>query len=145
MLRVSGTLQKSTDVMKLVNDTLKLPEMQKTMFEMSKGAVGSRRACTHSGGTQRTKHCRHAKQGGVCVCELQADRSTRCYVANCANFWYVGLPTLLTQRYCCCQKCLWPRIASSLLFILSEMCWPVAILMLPLLAWLLLLLLFRDG
>eukprot|EP00878_Enallax_costatus_P002622 GHUV01002806.1.p1 GENE.GHUV01002806.1~~GHUV01002806.1.p1 ORF type:complete len:219 (+),score=48.88 GHUV01002806.1:310-966(+) len=36
MLRVSGTLQKSTDVMKLVNDTLKLPEMQKTMMEMSK-------------------------------------------------------------------------------------------------------------
>jgi charged multivesicular body protein 3 len=40
MLRVSGTLQKSTDVMKLVNDTIKLPEMQKTMFEMSKGAEG---------------------------------------------------------------------------------------------------------
>jgi hypothetical protein len=39
MLRVSGTLQKSTDVMKLVNDTLKLPEMQKTMFEMSKGGA----------------------------------------------------------------------------------------------------------
>jgi hypothetical protein len=38
MLRVSGTLSKSTDVMKLVNDTIKLPEMQKTMFEMSKGA-----------------------------------------------------------------------------------------------------------
>lgn len=36
MLRVSGTLQKSSDVMKLVNDTIKLPEMQKTMFEMSK-------------------------------------------------------------------------------------------------------------
>lgn len=37
MLRVSGTLQKSTDVMKLVNETLKLPEMQRTMFEMSRG------------------------------------------------------------------------------------------------------------
>eukprot|EP00775_Hariotina_reticulata_P002794 gene2794-3087_t len=36
MLRVSGTLQKSGEVMKLVNDTLKLPELQKTMFEMSK-------------------------------------------------------------------------------------------------------------
>eukprot|EP00882_Tetradesmus_deserticola_P016923 GHRQ01018103.1.p1 GENE.GHRQ01018103.1~~GHRQ01018103.1.p1 ORF type:complete len:159 (+),score=84.93 GHRQ01018103.1:253-729(+) len=36
MLRVSGTLQKSSDVMKLVNDSIKLPEMQKTMFEMSK-------------------------------------------------------------------------------------------------------------
>jgi len=32
MLRVSGTLQKSGEVMKLVNDTLKLPELQKTMF-----------------------------------------------------------------------------------------------------------------
>lgn len=37
MLRVSGSLQKSGEVMKLVNDSLKLPEMQKTMFEMSKG------------------------------------------------------------------------------------------------------------
>lgn len=37
MLRVSGSLQKSGEVMKLVNDTIKLPEMQKTMFEMSKG------------------------------------------------------------------------------------------------------------
>lgn len=39
MARVSGTLQKSTDVMKLVNDTLKLPEMQRTMMEMSKGTT----------------------------------------------------------------------------------------------------------
>jgi hypothetical protein len=37
MLRVSGTLQKSGEVMKLVNDSIKLPEMQRTMFEMSKG------------------------------------------------------------------------------------------------------------
>lgn len=36
MVRVSGTLQKSGEVMKLVNDSLKLPELQKTMFEMSK-------------------------------------------------------------------------------------------------------------
>lgn len=36
MLRVSGSLQKSGEVMKLVNDTIKLPEMQRTMFEMSK-------------------------------------------------------------------------------------------------------------
>jgi charged multivesicular body protein 3 len=41
MLRVSGTLQKSGEVMKLVNDTLKLPEMQRTMFEMSKGAAAA--------------------------------------------------------------------------------------------------------
>lgn len=37
MVRVSGSLQKSVDVMKLVNDTLKLPELQRTMMEMSKG------------------------------------------------------------------------------------------------------------
>lgn len=36
MLRVSGTLQKSTDVMKLVNETLKLPEIQATMMDMSR-------------------------------------------------------------------------------------------------------------
>lgn len=42
MLRVSGTLQKSGEVMKLVNESIKLPEMQKTMFEMSKGAWGVR-------------------------------------------------------------------------------------------------------
>jgi len=39
MLRVSGSLQKSGEVMKLVNDTIKLPEMQRTMFEMSKGEL----------------------------------------------------------------------------------------------------------
>ena len=37
MLRVAGHLQKSTEVMKLVNDTMKLPEIQKSMMEMSKG------------------------------------------------------------------------------------------------------------
>lgn len=37
MVRVAGSLQKSNDVMKLVNDSLKLPDMQKTMMEMSKG------------------------------------------------------------------------------------------------------------
>jgi L-asparagine transporter-like permease len=42
MLRVSGTLQKSGEVMKLVNESIKLPEMQRTMFEMSKGAWGGR-------------------------------------------------------------------------------------------------------
>eukprot|EP00877_Chromochloris_zofingiensis_P006370 jgi/Chrzof1/1987/Cz10g28280.t1 len=36
MVRVAGSLQKSNDVMKLVNDSLKLPDMQKTMMEMSK-------------------------------------------------------------------------------------------------------------
>jgi hypothetical protein len=37
MVRVCGSLQKSGEVMRLVNDSLKLPEMQRTMFEMSKG------------------------------------------------------------------------------------------------------------
>lgn len=36
MIRVAGTLQKSNDVMKIVNDAIKLPEMQKTMMEMSR-------------------------------------------------------------------------------------------------------------
>jgi hypothetical protein len=46
MLRVSGSLQKSGEVMKLVNESIKLPEMQRTMFEMSKGeGVGTGAYC----------------------------------------------------------------------------------------------------
>jgi hypothetical protein len=41
MIKVSGALQKSTIVMKDVNDLIKLPELQKTMMEMSKGERGS--------------------------------------------------------------------------------------------------------
>ncbi len=37
MLRVAGTLSKSTEVMKEVNTIIKAPELQKTMVEMSKG------------------------------------------------------------------------------------------------------------
>ncbi len=37
MLRVAGTLSKSTEVMKQVNTIIKAPELQKTMMEMSKG------------------------------------------------------------------------------------------------------------
>lgn len=36
MVKVAGHLQKSTEVMKMVNDTLKMPEIQRTMMEMSK-------------------------------------------------------------------------------------------------------------
>ncbi|KAI8464989.1 MAG: Snf7-domain-containing protein [Monoraphidium minutum] len=36
MVKVAGSLQKSTDVMKLVNETLKLPEMTRAMMEMAK-------------------------------------------------------------------------------------------------------------
>lgn len=39
MVRVAGSLQKSNDVMKLVNESMKLPELQKTMMEMSKGVL----------------------------------------------------------------------------------------------------------
>jgi hypothetical protein len=37
MLRVAGTLSKSTEVMKAVNTMIKAPELQRTMMEMSKG------------------------------------------------------------------------------------------------------------
>ncbi|GLC32973.1 hypothetical protein PLESTM_000010000 [Pleodorina starrii] len=36
MMRVAGTLSKSTEVMKAVNTIIKAPELQKTMMEMSK-------------------------------------------------------------------------------------------------------------
>ncbi|KAG2450517.1 hypothetical protein HYH02_005018 [Chlamydomonas schloesseri] len=36
MLRVAGTLSKSTEVMKQINTIIKAPELQKTMMEMSK-------------------------------------------------------------------------------------------------------------
>jgi hypothetical protein len=38
MLRVAGTLSKSTEVMKMVNTIIRAPELQKTVMEMSKGA-----------------------------------------------------------------------------------------------------------
>jgi hypothetical protein len=51
MLRVSGSLQKSGEVMKLVNESIKLPEMQKTMFEMSKGEGQAWRLLLGQGGS----------------------------------------------------------------------------------------------
>lgn len=39
MVKVAGSLQRSSDVMKLVNESMRLPEMQKTMMEMGKGSV----------------------------------------------------------------------------------------------------------
>ena len=44
MVRVAGTLQRSTEVMKLVNESLKLPQMQRTMMEMSRGGAAALRA-----------------------------------------------------------------------------------------------------
>ena len=37
MFRVAGTLGKSTEVMKCVSKLMKIPEIQKSMMEMSKG------------------------------------------------------------------------------------------------------------
>ena len=45
MIRVAGTLGKSSEVMKLVNDMVKLPELRSTMMEMSKGGWGGGGAC----------------------------------------------------------------------------------------------------
>lgn len=45
MLRVAGTLSKSTEVMKQVNTIIKAPELQKTMMEMSKGKSGREGVC----------------------------------------------------------------------------------------------------
>jgi len=50
MVKVAGHLQKSTQVMKMVNDTLKMPEIQRTMMEMSKGGLGC-------GGLQHVRNC----------------------------------------------------------------------------------------
>ena len=35
-MRLSGSLQKSTDVMKSMNNLMKVPEIRQTMMEMSK-------------------------------------------------------------------------------------------------------------
>lgn len=40
MTRVAGSLQKSGEVMKLVNNLMKVPQLQRTMMEMSKGERG---------------------------------------------------------------------------------------------------------
>ncbi|GBF93578.1 vacuolar sorting-associated protein [Raphidocelis subcapitata] len=36
MVKVAGTLQRSSDVMKLINESMKLPEMQRTMMDMAR-------------------------------------------------------------------------------------------------------------
>jgi hypothetical protein len=41
MIKVAGTLGKSGEVMKIVNDMIKLPALRTTMMEMSKGGGGS--------------------------------------------------------------------------------------------------------
>jgi hypothetical protein len=56
MVRVAGTLQKSTEVMKLVNDSMKLPVLRATMLGMSKGT-------SWVGGQEDSR--REARCGGV--------------------------------------------------------------------------------
>ncbi len=48
ILKVSGAMQRSSEVMKEVNDLVKLPELRKTMVEMSKGG-----RCRHHGWATR--------------------------------------------------------------------------------------------
>jgi hypothetical protein len=62
MVKVAGTLQRSSEVMKLVNESMKLPEMQRTMMEMSKGEGGGgvaspwRRGCVVAQRQRGTAH-----------------------------------------------------------------------------------------
>jgi hypothetical protein len=37
MVKVAGSLQKSSEVMKLINESMRLPEMTRSMMEMAKG------------------------------------------------------------------------------------------------------------
>ena len=39
MTRVAGALSKSGEVLKLVNSLVKVPQLQRTMVEMARGAV----------------------------------------------------------------------------------------------------------
>lgn len=41
MVKVAGSLQRSNEVMRLVNESMRLPEMQRTLMEMSRGEWGS--------------------------------------------------------------------------------------------------------
>lgn len=45
MLKVSKTLSKSTEVMQLVNNLIKLPELQRSMVDMSKGEEQTVHTC----------------------------------------------------------------------------------------------------
>ena len=40
MVKVAGSLQRSGEVMKLVNESMKLPEMSRAVMEMAKGEEG---------------------------------------------------------------------------------------------------------
>ena len=43
MIKVAGAMSKSTEVMKSVTSLMKIPDMQKSMMEMSKGAPWQRK------------------------------------------------------------------------------------------------------
>ena len=43
MIKVAGAMSKSTEVMKSITSLMKIPDMQKSMMEMSKGAAWERK------------------------------------------------------------------------------------------------------
>ncbi len=53
MAKVAGSLSKSTEVMKIVNNLMKVPELARVMQEMSKGA---RLAAHHTSSLQQEPH-----------------------------------------------------------------------------------------
>lgn len=53
MVRVAGAMKKSTEVMSSMNSMIKLPEMQRSMMEMSRGVC----MCVWGGGGGRQGGC----------------------------------------------------------------------------------------
>ena len=66
MTRVAGSLAKSGEVLKLVNNLMKVPQLQRTMMEMSRGELGGR-AGGRAGGQAPVglQHTRLAAQAGA--------------------------------------------------------------------------------
>ncbi len=69
MAKVSGTLAKSGEVMKTVNDLIKVPEMMRSMQELSKGGRSAFWLCSHSP-RQAYTHITHASQAKN-ICTVQ--------------------------------------------------------------------------
>jgi hypothetical protein len=59
MIKVAGHLAKSSEVMKLVNDMIKLPVLRQTMMEMSKGGA--------SGALRQLPHCSTCRLVQACL------------------------------------------------------------------------------
>lgn len=67
MTRVAGALTKSGEVMKLVNSLMRVPQLSRTMAEMSRGEGGGGRVCARPAWTPpRHSVCAMAgsQQGG---------------------------------------------------------------------------------